>query len=358
MDIAPRIFKGEYRTFVLRFEILFKMEDLLKVKHINRILLDNISRYLTLSEENGVSNTTISKSNIITNGVAIQPVNGHVYKPSFKTQIPNGLAASSVIDIFELLTTYSARPITRETFKFCRNGEPAVRVASWNLHEFSLEKASNLGVKEVICRTVLENGVSLVAVQDVKDPTALKIICDELNKPTLRRVEEWKDNSQNWNFCMLDTHNTQLGFLYDSGGVADIELISLMESPEDTKSSCEALIAHFLIGDLNLQIVNITLKKDIDLPLLNQKLIDLTNEEEQVMLCMDFSDCLSVNDNFLTLGGLRPVFPLSTNTHFPNLKPDGNTHITNILVNPSLNHSTTGYKNVINKVFCDVILNV
>lgn len=57
----------------------------------------------------------------------------------------------------------------------------------------------------------------MLALQDIKDVIALKTICEELNKPTLRRVEEWKENSHCWNFCMLDVHDTHLGFIYDSG---------------------------------------------------------------------------------------------------------------------------------------------
>lgn len=60
-------------------------------------------------------------------------------------------------DVFELLSIYSPRPIFQK-FNF-KNGESsAMRIGSWNLSEFSIEKASNLGVKEVICRTILESG--------------------------------------------------------------------------------------------------------------------------------------------------------------------------------------------------------
>ena len=76
-----------------------------------------------------------------------------------KLPLLNGLSSSSLFDIFELLSAYSPRPILEETFDFTRKGEPAIRLASWNLHEFSAEKANNPGVKEVVCRTILENGL-------------------------------------------------------------------------------------------------------------------------------------------------------------------------------------------------------
>lgn len=59
---------------------------------------------------------------------------------------------------------------------------------------------------------------SILAVQDVIDVSALRIICEELNKPKLRRIVEWKDKNHNWNFCMLDNAETKLGFIYDSDG--------------------------------------------------------------------------------------------------------------------------------------------
>ncbi|KAJ8979537.1 hypothetical protein NQ317_017685 [Molorchus minor] len=170
-----------------------QIEDLLKVKNMDRMRLDNISRFLT------VENAETDASE-------------------------------------KLLSTYSPRPVLQEDFKYCRNGEPVFRVASWNLHEFSLEKANNLGVKEVICRSILENGWSIIAVQDVMNVMALRSICEELNRPKLLRVKEWKDKDHNWNFCMLDVRDSKLGFIYDSGGVVDIELVSLNEAPGETQN--------------------------------------------------------------------------------------------------------------------------
>lgn len=329
-----------------------KVDDLLKVKHLNRIRLDNIARYLTVEDDDdNNSEVTTPRSSILTNGfTSIHQINGLVHRPSYLNQVSNGLNPSSMIDIFELLTTYSPRPTVMETFKFSRNGEPAIRICSWNLHEFSSEKAYNLGVKEVVCRTILENCISLLAVQGIVDVVALKTICDELNKPTLRRIEEWKENSQSWNFCMLDVCDAKLGFIYDSAGVGNIELVSLMESPEDTRNDCEAIIAHFLMGDINLQLVNMSLKRDANIQFLSEKIKDLISEEEMVMLCIDFSRCITVDEQSLRLGGLKPIFSASTNTHLPVLKTDSHSsHISNVLTNSVLKENLTGYKNIISR---------
>lgn len=130
------------------------MDDLIKVKGIDRIRLSNISQFLTVSDDSPpetVASNGIHKCNGVTtklNGI-------------------NGTITSSLFDIFELLSAYSPRTIPEEIFDYERQGEPAVRIAVWNLDKFTLDKASNLGVREVICRTILENGLvfSLLSIQ-------------------------------------------------------------------------------------------------------------------------------------------------------------------------------------------------
>lgn len=75
--------------------------------------------------------------------------------PLLKNTSANGFLPGN--DIFELLSAYSQRPILEDDFHGQRNGKLALRIATWNLQEFTLEKAENPGVKEVICRTILEN---------------------------------------------------------------------------------------------------------------------------------------------------------------------------------------------------------
>uniref|UniRef100_A0A6P7GEI5 Endonuclease/exonuclease/phosphatase family domain-containing protein 1-like n=1 Tax=Diabrotica virgifera virgifera TaxID=50390 RepID=A0A6P7GEI5_DIAVI len=266
--------------------------DLIKVKCLDNLRLATIGRYLTTEDDDEVFEIDENRPSILTNGYTMPNQSNN--KPNGMPQrlaIRNGLSTSSAIDIFELLSAYSPRPVVREVFNFTRNDEPAVRVASWNLHEFAYEKAGNLGVKEVICRTILENGFSIIAVQDIQNVIALRIICDELNNPKLQRVKEWsKNNHHNWNFCMLDVHNSKLGFIYDSDGGVPVDLISLSEGPTDTKSECEALVASFRVGNINMQLVNLMLHKGTNIELLNQKFKELTTESDLLMVFIDFTD--------------------------------------------------------------------
>lgn len=63
-----------------------------------------------------------------------------------------------------------------------------------------MEKSSNMGVREVVCRTILENRLSIICLQEVYELAAMQMICDELNSPKLRRCNDWKDNSRQWKF--------------------------------------------------------------------------------------------------------------------------------------------------------------
>lgn len=126
-------------------------------------------------------------------------------------------------------------------FLFCfsniRNGHSSLRIATWNLDKFSTEKTANLGVREVICRTILEQKFSIICVQECIEPAALQEICQELNDSTLRRVCEWKDNNHKWKFFTNSTctevNLNGLGFIYDSH-VCDVIRNECFDIPLDS----------------------------------------------------------------------------------------------------------------------------
>ncbi|XP_071516679.1 endonuclease/exonuclease/phosphatase family domain-containing protein 1-like isoform X2 [Panulirus ornatus] len=101
-------------------------------------------------------------------------------------------------DIFELLSLRSERPIIREVFNGYHHGQPAIRIATWNLQQLTKDKICNPGVLEVVCRTILENGFSLLAIQEVGSKDVLEKICSELNQSSLRRVREWGGPKGEW----------------------------------------------------------------------------------------------------------------------------------------------------------------
>ncbi|PAA82560.1 hypothetical protein BOX15_Mlig001509g7 [Macrostomum lignano] len=98
-----------------------------------------------------------------------------------------------------------ARPPTCAAFDGLLAGRPTVRIAAWNLNRLNLEKASNPGVMEVICCTLLENAISVLAVQELTEPAALQRICDELNQPSLPAVLRWRGGDRgHWTACVSE----------------------------------------------------------------------------------------------------------------------------------------------------------
>ncbi|CAG9854229.1 unnamed protein product [Phyllotreta striolata] len=335
-----------YRTKKGKFK---QIDDLIKVKCIDCVRLATISRYLTTDEEEESSDIDDNRPNILTNGYTMPAQTLRTNGAHQKLPIRNGLSNSNAIDIFELLSTYSPRPIIREIFNYSRNDQPAIRIASWNLHEFSYEKAGNLGVKEIVCRTILENGFSIIAIQDVLNVTALRIICDELNNPKLQRVKEWsKNNHYNWNFCMLDVHNSKLGFIYDSDGGTAVDLLSLSEGPTDTKKECEALVASFRVGNSNLQLVNLSLNNSTNVDVLSQKFKELTSESDLLMVFIDYTKVDVLIDDHFNIGDLKPIFSQNARTNFINPPLLGsNCHTTNILHNSKAQKQLTGFNGIV-----------
>lgn len=143
---------------------------------MDAIRLSNIRHYLTVDNQglaNGNTSPYKQSNGYIQTGYQNGDTNGDLNgilnhipsRPRRKSALgpvkvngTNGLLPSSLDDIYELLSAYTSRPILEEEFTYRHKNKPAIRIGTWNLHQFSLDKSHNLGVKEVICRTILENG--------------------------------------------------------------------------------------------------------------------------------------------------------------------------------------------------------
>ncbi|RVE50323.1 hypothetical protein evm_004989 [Chilo suppressalis] len=223
------------------------LDDLIKVRGMDIIRLSTVKQHLSLELRkcesvqhlNGYANGWGDRhlngalSNGVTTSTPKSPHRKSLSMPSkLLVTLPNGFAAAPVNDILDLLSAYSHRPIVEDVFRYERDGMRCCRIASWNLHQLSIDKITNPGVREVICRTILENKLSIIAVQDVLEEAALKMICEELNSPVLRRVREWRSNSCRWEYCISHRMNNQyLGFIFDAGNksitVEDVDLEQL-----------------------------------------------------------------------------------------------------------------------------------
>ncbi|XP_022820506.1 endonuclease/exonuclease/phosphatase family domain-containing protein 1-like isoform X2 [Spodoptera litura] len=243
------------------------LDDLIKVRGMDIVRLSAVKPHLSLESRKCESVQHLTNGHVNGwNEVESMP-NGVSSTPKTKTPphrkslsmpnntkypmtLPNGFATVPVNDILDLLSAYSHRPIVEENFMYERDGVRCCRLASWNLHELSVEKITNPGVREVVCRTILENKLSLIAVQDVLEEAALKIICDELNTPVLRRIREWRCNSQRWQYCLSERiESRQLGFIYDSvtKGITvediDLDQVCLLTEAPDARRLVTELTA-------------------------------------------------------------------------------------------------------------------
>ncbi|XP_048057832.1 endonuclease/exonuclease/phosphatase family domain-containing protein 1 isoform X2 [Megalobrama amblycephala] len=205
------------------------IEDLVKVANINSSLLDRI-RFQVFVERSRTPSTN-------TNGGFTHPSPTSFSVRSDEMDVPLGGPP--------LVT--SVRPCV-EPPAGTRDGKPVVRVATWNLQRCSSEKANNPGVKEVVCMTLLENDIKLLAVQDLADREALDKFCAELNQPTLCSVRKWKSARGLWKCAVSEKPTGQSSNI----GSSELTLINLhltaAPSPAEHKgkNTCDELKAYRL----------------------------------------------------------------------------------------------------------------
>ncbi|XP_045511722.1 endonuclease/exonuclease/phosphatase family domain-containing protein 1-like [Colias croceus] len=273
------------------------LDDLIKVRGMDVIRLSAVKIHLSLEPRKCESEQHLTNGHV--NGWTEASLNGSLMSSESKTPttpcrksfsmpakfpltLPNGFAAAPVNDILDLLSAYSHRPVVKEVFMYERDGVRCCRLASWNIHQLTRDKVINPGVREVVCRTILENKLSIIAIQDIHEIEAVKVLCEELNAPTLRRVREWKCNSQNWEFCIpQNTECHSLGFIYENCNKAitiedvAIDQLHLVVEASEVKrlmglladASSERLVScsqAFLICGRPLILVNVHCKDALD----------------------------------------------------------------------------------------------
>ncbi|VVC93185.1 unnamed protein product [Leptidea sinapis] len=152
------------------------LDDLIKVRGIDIIRLSTVKPHLSLDLRKCGSELHLTNGHL--NGWTDSSLNDSILSSELKTPntphrksfsapskfsltLPNGFATAPVNDILDLLSAYSHRPIVEENFMYERDGVKCCRLATWNLHQLSIEKVTNPGVREVVCRTILENNEAL-----------------------------------------------------------------------------------------------------------------------------------------------------------------------------------------------------
>ncbi|KAG8181292.1 hypothetical protein JTE90_019385 [Oedothorax gibbosus] len=286
--------KGPFKT----------LSDLSKVKGLPPDRLAIVKMYLTTDSSviNGVSN---GSTRTLGSGFGQRPV-GHRRTNS----APSGLSKlkscdASTRDFYELVSSLVTRPPAAGPFRFEHLGRRVVRLASWNLQEFVVQKARNPGVQEVICRTILENGLSIVAVQEIASREALSLIASELNEPKLYNVQSWSGDRGKWHSLVPspqtngdNSHKRALvnGFLYDTSRGLQLQSSEVLYIPPEKLMgltvTCQPFLGCFKIKNLEFAVVTFSLVSETCvaklLPSILEQLKEKVQGKKNIFLVGDF----------------------------------------------------------------------
>ncbi|XP_041665896.1 endonuclease/exonuclease/phosphatase family domain-containing protein 1 [Cheilinus undulatus] len=332
------------------------IEDLVRVNHINSSLLDKI-RFQVFVERSRAPSTN-------TNGGLTCTTKSHPSPTSFSLMsddldLPPG-GPTQII---------SVRP-NLEPPSGLRDGKPVVRLATWNLQGCSCDKANNPGVKEVVCMTLLENDIRLLAVQDLLDRDALDKFCVELNQGTLASVRRWKGPRGLWKCVVSEkptAHSSKgvsySGFLWDSSSGIDLKDTTALEPPvvngNGNHTYPRLYLAHFTVGSYDLTVVNVHMQAAAPLGESNGKIHNMDDTKSQ-RLSPSIQETLKAEKELVVLGDfgappqssdlevlrkekLSALIPSTTYTNISTRSPQGNRCLDNIWLSRSLKKIYSGH---------------
>ncbi|XP_072455246.1 endonuclease/exonuclease/phosphatase family domain-containing protein 1 [Notamacropus eugenii] len=264
----------------------------------------------------------------------------------------------------------STRP-SIEAFGGTRDGWPVLRLATWNLQGCSIEKANNPGVREVVCMTLLENSIKLLAVQDLSDREALEKFCTELNQPTLPSIRKWKGPRGSWRGVVsvkpsgqLPQGGPYLGFLWDAAAGIELKDAGFQEGPLASSNgkllNPNLYLAYFKIGTNDLMLVNLCLvapacplggdnpgktpSNSHNVSPFAQTLQDMVKGEKDFVILGDFGQGPESCDyDVLRKEKFQPLVPGSTFTDISTKNPQGTKSLDNIWISKSLKKVFTGH---------------
>ncbi|XP_073891333.1 endonuclease/exonuclease/phosphatase family domain-containing protein 1 isoform X5 [Macaca fascicularis] len=226
----------------------------------------------------------------------------------------------------------STRPSV-EAFGGTRDGRPVLRLATWNLQGCSVEKANNPGVREVVCMTLLENSIKLLAVQELLDREA------------------------------LEKGAGYAGFLWDAAAGVELRDAGSQESSPSNGHGKPAgpspYLARFKVGSHDLTLVNLHLaaltlpgsenpsKNHSDghrLASFAQTLQETLKGEKDVIILGDFGQGPDSNDyDILRKEKFHHLIPAHTFTNISTKNPQGSKSLDNIWISKSLKKVFTGH---------------
>ncbi|XP_038827560.1 endonuclease/exonuclease/phosphatase family domain-containing protein 1-like [Salvelinus namaycush] len=330
------------------------IEDLVRVNHINSSLLDKI-RFQVYVERSRTPSTN-------TNGGLTYTTKSHPSPTSFSLLSEDlDLPAGGPTRIM------SVRPDV-EPPSGMREGKAVVRVATWNLQNCSCEKANNPGIKEVVCMTLLENDIKLLAVQDLVDREALDKFCVELNQGSLDSVRKWRGPRGVWKSTVSEKPTglfnkgvSYSGFLWDSSSGIHLKDASVLESPVVNGNWMHPhprpYLAHFYVGSLEMTMVNVHMSagawqsngrnhpsEEVKAHRLTSRIQDTLKAQKGLVVLGDFGlPPQSSELDQLRKERLSPLVPPNMFTNISTRSPKGSLCLDNIWVSKSLKKIYAGH---------------
>ncbi|CAF0788363.1 unnamed protein product [Adineta steineri] len=347
-NLVKRIIKRRDRKGSFRF-----IEDLLKIKGINYVILAAARPYLTIDRQ---QMTTSMSDSSVNNLYPTLTRNNH------KTDTFS--VASLLLETLptELQTILISSP-PRHPSSFHDNNNnnmnPNIfRFASWNLQQLTNDKVQNPGVREVICRVILANNFSLIGIQEIGNKEALDLIIKELNSPTIPLLKDWPNrNRGNWKYTMSDVAGQMfqgseyLGFLYNESVGIELKQASLLSSK--TYFTCSPYITIFRIyNKYELVFVNIHLERrrldDNEIKALSVLIQAMKNtiKQKHIIIFGDFNNVPTAPE-FQALVACNYSYTIQENKDVSPKTTQGSTCVHNIWLSEEAKALSTGNSGVI-----------
>lgn len=339
--VAFRTEHGHFKT----------IEDLVRVSNINSSLLDKIRFQVYVQRSRAPSTNTNGGLTFTTKS---QPSPTSFSLKSEDLDLPPGGPPQMV----------SSRPSV-EPPSGLRDGRPVLRLATWSLQGCSVDKANNPGVREVVCMTLLENNIKLLAVQDLLDREALDKFCVELNQPSVSSVRQWSHPRGLWKSVVSDKHTqgkSFSGFLWDSCSGVDLKEATILESSVAIGSGNHGqpglYKAVFIVGSSELKLVNVHMQtangesgnygknghsdenKQHRLP---PSILDTLRADKDLVILGDFGGPPQVSElEVLKKEKFTALVPSSQYTNISTHCPQGSRCVDNIWISRALKKIYTG----------------
>ncbi|KAK3581772.1 hypothetical protein CHS0354_017213 [Potamilus streckersoni] len=349
------------------------IDGITNVKGIGPHILGAIRNQICVDDlGDNVSQASSKKSQKSSQGILISTGKTYDLYPNGSSQLELGSSAENMLELLKPLVEKHPRPHQESQFKFKCKNRIAVRIATWNLEQFSIDKVNNPGVKEVVCRTILENGFGILVVQELADQEALQKICDELNNPSLPRIQKWIGHRGKWK-CVVSEATGRMyqsqeynGFLYDTSQKIHLVSSDLLAKPKkrQTQFVRRPFIGTFKIGKFDAVLVSVHLKatgldnEDLSklqeeinkIPYLLEAIKDHLPGEEDIIILGDFNLTPTADDfECLRIQDYSNCIAAGTFTNISNANPNGSQTYDNIWISKDTQAVYTGDSGVVRK---------